>query len=643
MIDSKKILNIKLILVLLFLFLPWSIADYTDNLEPERVTSDLSFYEINTCKVSLAEFLIKNKNTIYQDHYHFTLNHYSSIGCFGKIAGVTQLNHEFYIAVGTNTIVSTLVQGYFLALAMSFIKKNEKNNTLNNFKHQFSLLISSLFSIIFFYSEVRYYEKQFYLLDLSTSFTYIFLFIVLYSILKTIVEVINFRTDSLVNFIPFLFLFIGAFTGLNLNIFILIFVYFGVYKFFNSKFLSWKVYGVLTITLLWTINAIGENYTFKPDKIRGFTSSAFNYRSIFIWSIAFFIFVVGLHYFLKISTKKISFEKFTNNMIFVAISIIILGVIGANFPFINFLNYFYFGQEKIGTTSNNPFQFDEWGEKIAWRGFTSSAESSGEFYGILIIFIYFLIFYGNKRSIFYKLFFGFPFLGLYFSNNRTVFILLVLGLFAVLLSKNKLNTTITFLGICIFLYMLVVFIGSDKFTYVYSYQSVFIQSNNYSFDNASSTFLNLVNSEYSKNLAFTIFFNVISFIGYILNRSELWGLFIARYNPNIFEYLFGSGPLQFGQLYSDIQVNQTSSFLMPHSSVLSYLLFFGLIGLILLITYLIYKIYSNKNILNKEQYFLVFFIIFNLIKSDSLNYLSSFVLYSFILFAVFNVKDLFSK
>ena len=248
-----------------------------------------------------------------------------------------------------------------------------------------------------------------------------------------------------------------------------------------------------------------------------------------------------------------------------------------------------------------------------------------------------------KRSIFYKLFFGFPFLGLYFSNNRTVFILLVLGLFAVLLSKNKLNTTITFLGICIFLYMLVVFIGSDKFTYVYSYQSVFIQSNNYSVANTSSTFLNLINSEYNKNLVFTIFFNIISFIGYILNRSELWGLFIARYNPNIFEYLFGSGPLQFGQLYSDIQVNQTSSFLMPHSSVLSYLLFFGLIGLILLITYLIYKIYSNKNILNKEQYFLVFFIIFNLIKSDSLNYLSSFVLYSFILFAVFNVKDLFSK
>ena len=643
MIDSKKILNIKFILVLLFFVLPWSIADYTDNLEPERVTSDLSFYEINTCKVSLSEFLIKNKNTIYQDHYHFTLNHYSSIGCFGKIAGVTQLNHEFYIAVGTNTIVSTLVQGYFLALAISFIKKNEKNNTLNNFKHQFSLLISSLFSIIFFYSEVRFYEKQFYLLDFSTSFTYVFLFIVMYSILKTIIEVINFRTDSLVNFIPFLFLFIGAFTGLNLNIFILIFVYFGVYKFLNSKFLSWKVYGVLTITLLWTINAIGENYTFKPDKIRGFTSSAFNYRSIFIWSITFFIFVVGLHYFFKLSTKKISFEKFTNNMIFVSFSLIILGVIGANFPFINFLNYFYFGQEKIGTTNNNPFQFDEWGEKVAWRGFTSSAESSGEFYGILIIFIYFLIFYGQKRNIYYKLSFAFPFLGLYFSNNRTVFILLVLGFFAVWLSKNKLNTVITFLGICILLYMLIVFIGSDKFTYVYSYQSVFIQSNNYSIDNINSTFLNLLNSEYNKNLAFTIFFNVASFIGYILNRSELWGLFIARYNPNIFEYLFGSGPLQFGQLYSDIQVNQTSSFLMPHSSVLSYLLFFGLIGLILLITYLIYKIYSNKNILNKEQYFLVFFIIFNLIKSDSLNYLSSFVLYSFIFFAVFNVKDLFSK
>ena len=147
-------------------------------------------------------------------------------------------------------------------------------------------------------------------------------------------------------------------------------------------------------------------------------------------------------------------------MIFVSFSLIILGVIGANFPFINFLNYFYFGQEKIGTTNNNPFQFDEWGEKVAWRGFTSSAESSGEFYGILIIFIYFLIFYGQKRNIYYKLSFAFPFLGLYFSNNRTVFILLVLGFFAVWLSKNKLNTVITFLGICILLYMLIVFIGS---------------------------------------------------------------------------------------------------------------------------------------------------------------------------------------
>ena len=82
---------------------------------------------------------------------------------------------------------------------------------------------------------------------------------------------------------------------------------------------------------------------------------------------------------------------------------------------------------------------------------------------------------------------------------------------------------------------------------------------------------------------------------------------------------------------------------MPHSSVLSYLLFFGLIGVTLLFIFLIFKIYKNKNIFNKEKYFLVFFIVFNLIKSDSLNYLSSFVLYSFIIFTVFNVRDLFSR
>ena len=120
--------------------------------------------------------MIKNKNTIYQDHYHFTLNHYSSIGCFGKIAGVTQLNHEFYIAVGTNTIVSTLVQGYFLALAISFIKKNEKNNTLNNFKHQFSLLISSLFSIIFSTQKLDFMKNNsIYLIYQEVSHIYFFL------------------------------------------------------------------------------------------------------------------------------------------------------------------------------------------------------------------------------------------------------------------------------------------------------------------------------------------------------------------------------------------------------------------------------------------------------------------------------------
>ena len=73
----------------------------------------------------------------------------------------------------------------------------------------------------------------------------------------------------------------------------------------------------------------------------------------------------------------------------------------------------------------------------------------------------------------------------------------------------------------------------------------------------------------SSNASSTIF-GFISVVGYLLNRSEMWGLFVARYNPTYSELLFGSGPLNFGQLYGEIPVNSPDSFLLPHSSILSY-------------------------------------------------------------------------
>ena len=36
--------------------------------------------------------------------------------------------------------------------------------------------------------------------------------------------------------------------------------------------------------------------------------------------------------------------------------------------------------------------------------------------------------------------------------------------------------------------------------------------------------------------------NIVGFISIVslfINRSEMWGIFIAKYNPNIFEFLLG--------------------------------------------------------------------------------------------------------
>ena len=60
---------IKLLILLIFVLLPFSISDYSDNVVPEKITSDLDFYEINTCSISLTEFLIHNKNALAHKVY----------------------------------------------------------------------------------------------------------------------------------------------------------------------------------------------------------------------------------------------------------------------------------------------------------------------------------------------------------------------------------------------------------------------------------------------------------------------------------------------------------------------------------------------------------------------------------------------
>ena len=124
---------IKAILLLVLLISPWLNADYFDNVYPEAPKQeDMSFYEVNPCKISLIEFIKEVPIAAYQDHFHFRYNNYSSISCFGKISGATLLNNEFYISVGTNSFVNIILQTFFWLTLFSLLKKDRLYAAVTN-------------------------------------------------------------------------------------------------------------------------------------------------------------------------------------------------------------------------------------------------------------------------------------------------------------------------------------------------------------------------------------------------------------------------------------------------------------------------------------------------------------------------------
>ena len=156
---KNKLLRLKLLFILILIIFPFSISNYTDDITPEKITSDLRFYEINTCSISLTEFLIQNPNVIYQDHYKIKFNNYSSIRCFGQITGIDQIGYEFYISIGTNTIVNLFLQSTIWLLLISTIKATSKSNIkLYNITN---ILIVTFLMLGGILSQKRFYSKAF--------------------------------------------------------------------------------------------------------------------------------------------------------------------------------------------------------------------------------------------------------------------------------------------------------------------------------------------------------------------------------------------------------------------------------------------------------------------------------------------------
>ena len=600
----------------------------------------MSLYEVNPCKVSLVEFLINDPKAIYQDHYHFRFNNYSSINCFGKISGATLLNNEFYVSVGTNSLVNLFLQLTIWSIVFSFIQKDKESFIKRNYLFLISL-VTSLFFLIMIKNEFRFYEKNIYLFDLNNLEFNIFLFLILGLCYFNLFEVVTSRASKLVNLFPFLYLLSGIVSGFNFGIYNLIFFSFGLVGLFKNNKLLPINFLYLIFGIFWFVNSSGR-YSFDPDKLRGFTSTSYESDVNILYTVFFICFFNGLIYFLSKNIQSLNLIIFTRNLLLSGGIILILGIISANFPIFNFFSYYLFGLGKYAVSIENPFSYDIYGLKVAWRGLFPSAETIGELYSLVLIFSFFILQKTKlKLKTFEKVLIIFSILGLYFSNNRAAFFILLFSF--IVLSKNKLakNKKLLFGVVTLSLILIISIVGLQNFSYPYSFTSSYIieLSNSVSEEeNISSSlkYLNILSKE--KSIIYYLF-SIFGVMSFFLNRSQLWAYFIAKYNPSFEEFLFGTGPINLAKNYGDIKLN-TNSLLLPHSSLLSYLLFFGFVGLGFLLAYCLRKLYISRKKINHFGFIILLFLFANLIKSDSLLYINSFVFYFLLIFIIMNSRKL---
>ena len=627
------------------ILVPWFNTELGNNFSvPEVSQEDVTFYEINPCKISLFQFVSNNSESLYQNHYFFRPDNSSSIKCFGRISGVTVLQKgvetQFFISVGTSSLLNLIFQAVIWIILFSFIPKNNKKIVMSEkvkYKNLIILAVSYLltFSI---HAENRFYDKSLYIFEFNNFNSYLLIFLMFIFIVKNFVDTFQIRSNSIMNYLPYLFLFTGIFSGYNLVLYSIIFLFYGLVslteqtgsKIFNSVF--------LILSLWWLYNAKGS-FFFSPGKIRGFTSSIFEFNASLFWIIFSFLLLKGLWKVYTLNKDSFSILLFTKNLSLVSFFLILFGNLGSNFPIINFFNYYFFGLQRYGVDLNNPFAFDEFLVKISWRGLFPSSETIGEFYGICLMFILFVIIKNKQLTKLHYLGIFSSALGLYFSDNRTAIILIFfIIIFSYLrttkfyqIQKYKIAITTISIGLLLLTFTL----QSETWAESYKFmsESMIFKARVFQFDSIYSSFLLLANNPES-SVIFSSFLSFFGFVSYLLNRSEMWGLFIARYNPTFSELLIGSGPLNFGQLYGETVINSPESFLLPHSSVLSYVVFIGILPLALLGVFFLYLLLKNRHNYNFVAFSLYVFI--NIFKNDSLNYFSTFTLYALLFLLLCN-------
>ena len=232
-----------------------------------------------------------------------------------------------------------------------------------------------------FLGESGYYNlnSKIYSQDLNSNFLLYSLLVTLYILLKIFSFLIESRFYNFIEYLPFLFVLVGSYHSLNLNIFLILFVYIGINYTIQSKKLIAGLMLVLILSRLWTESIIREFSFFDIDKLNGFSSSAYNPMSLLFWSLAYYFLVIGFVNIIESTYKYLNFDRIKFNFLMSGSMLLFFSFVSALNNVGNFLLYYFLGLQKTGSKSLESVQ------ENAWRGISSSAESVGEFYAFVVL------------------------------------------------------------------------------------------------------------------------------------------------------------------------------------------------------------------------------------------------------------------
>lgn len=671
MTKTRKRVYLYRVFLLFLFFIPFLHQPNSNFLIEELSPQNITYYQENRCEFNFFELI---NNRIEAINIELSIERYSPIECFAKNSWLiyqkpkaNQENPELIepeqikLWIFTNFHIDLLTQGLFWIFLLSMIPKHEPK------KLNFSKL-TIIFSIILFYLHL-YGEKSYYSAisrnydlkifnrgyqnEILVQNYYLYLyFIILFILFFGIIKIFETRINNLINYIPFVFLVTGTFSALNLNFYYLVFTFLGINYFLNAKINSKIIVSYLLFNIFWIANFKEVELLFDIDKLRGFINSSQTYESLIYWSLSFLFFVSGIVIFVIENKNKINWLILRKNLIISSSMISIIGIISAKNYFIQFFSYYFLGLNKL------PMNTLESIFGNTWRGIAPSAEGIGEFYSLVLLLSLVITINNKIKLTLTEILLVIPLIyGLLRTNNFaaiTSLVILILIRFLFLKSYKPKFWLISLL--IAFFSITIIYLNSIDFKDLSSrmlYEGVrvtyfevaeeveenelgqslidtgdlgFIANLNDSQHNMSSSLKYLINTynfdgdiKYLPNII-----SVTSTISYIINRSEKWGIFIAKYNPeNINQFLFGSGPGQFSNYYLGHESKVNNGLVLPHSSLLSYIVFIGLFGLILFFIFLFYQF--RKNSADIDAYLIIFFFFINILKSDALLYISNFI------------------